>query len=85
MRRSWPARARRSPSSPIAAHPNLRLGGIGWPIFAIVGGLATGASFLVILAQNPTTRWVGLGWLGSGFVAYVIYRRRFVHVARARP
>ena len=65
---------------PYRGHPNLRLGGISWPIFAIVGGLATGASFLVILTQNPTTRWVGLAWLGFGFVAYVIYRRRFVHV-----
>ena len=44
------------------------LGGVEWPLFAIVGGLATGASFLVIVAQNPTTRWVGLGWIASGLV-----------------
>ena len=60
------------------ARPNLMLGGIEWPLFAIVGGLATGASFLVIVAQNPTTRWVGLGWIASGLVFYVVYRRRFV-------
>jgi len=59
-------------------HPNVRVAGISWPIFAIVGGLATGASFLVIVAQNPTTRWVGLGWLTFGFAGYVVYRRRFV-------
>ena len=34
---------------------------------------------LVILVQNPTTRWVGLGWLVFGLVGYMIYRRRFVH------
>ena len=60
------------------ARPNLILGGIEWPIFAIIGGLATGVSFLVIVAQNPTTRWVGLGWIASGMVFYVIYRSRVV-------
>ncbi len=60
------------------ARPNLRVAGIDWPVFAIVGGLATGISFLVILVQNPTTRWVGLGWLAAGVVFYAVYRRRFV-------
>ncbi|HST25800.1 MAG TPA: universal stress protein [Gaiellaceae bacterium] len=60
------------------AKPNLRLRGVDWPLFAVVGGVATGISFLVILVQNPTTRWVGLGWLAVGFVAYTIYRRRYV-------
>ena len=45
------------------ARPNLRLRGVDWPLFAIVGGIATGISFLVILVQNPLTRWVGLGWI----------------------
>jgi len=45
---------------------------------ALVGGVATGISFLVIVAQNPTTRWVGLGWLALGFTGYVLYRRRYV-------
>jgi APA family basic amino acid/polyamine antiporter len=62
------------------ARPNLRYRGVDWPVFAVVGGVATGISFLVILVQNPTTRWVGLGWLGLGFVGYVVYRRRYVEV-----
>jgi basic amino acid/polyamine antiporter, APA family len=61
------------------ARPNLQIGGTSWPIFAVVGGLATFVSFLVILMQNPATRWVGLGWLAFGLVGYTIYRRRFVH------
>jgi APA family basic amino acid/polyamine antiporter len=60
------------------AAPNLRLGGVDWPLFAIFGGIATGVSFLVILAQNPTTRWVGLGWIAAGLAFYVVYRRRYV-------
>ena len=63
------------------AKPNLRWRGIEWPLFAIVGGLATGASFVVILAQNPTTRWVGLGWIVLGLAFYTVYRRRYVHAA----
>ena len=58
--------------------PNLRYRGVDWPLFAIFGGIATGASFLVILVQNPTTRWVGLGWIAVGFVTYALYRRRAV-------
>ena len=61
------------------ARPNLRVGGVSWPLFAIVGGLATGISFLVLVAQNPATRWAGLGWLAVGLAGYVVYRRRFLH------
>jgi basic amino acid/polyamine antiporter, APA family len=60
------------------ARPNLHLGGVDWPVFAVFGGLATGASFVVILVQNPLTRWVGLGWMVLGLVGYAVYRRRFV-------
>ena len=60
------------------AFPNLRARGVEWPLFAIVGGIATGISFLVIVAQNPPTRWVGLGWIVVGLVGYVVYRRRFL-------
>ena len=61
--------------------PNLRVAGIEWPLFAIAGGIATGASFLVLVAQNPTTRWVGLGWMALGLVGYAVYRRRFVNTS----
>jgi APA family basic amino acid/polyamine antiporter len=64
---------------PYRARPNLRLHGVAWPLFAILGGFATGISFLVLVVQNPLTRWVGLGWMALGLVGYVIYRRRFVH------
>jgi basic amino acid/polyamine antiporter, APA family len=64
---------------PYTARPNLRVGGIEWPVFALVGGVATFISFLVILLQNPTTRWVGLGWILFGLIGYTVYRRRFVH------
>jgi len=64
---------------PYRARPNLRIGAVSWPLFALLGGIATGISFLVLVAQNPLTRWVGLGWMIAGLVGYVVYRRRFIH------
>ena len=61
------------------ARPNLRFRGVDWPLFAIFGGIATGISFGVILVQNATTRWVGLGWIVGGMLFYAVYRRRVVH------
>ena len=54
------------------------VGAVDWPLFAVFGGIATGISFLVILVQNPATRWAGLGWLVLGLVLYAVYRRRVV-------
>jgi APA family basic amino acid/polyamine antiporter len=65
----------RADPPPYVARPNVRVRNVEWPVFAIVGGIATGASFLVIVVQNPTTRWVGLGWLVAGLVGYTVYRR----------
>jgi basic amino acid/polyamine antiporter, APA family len=61
------------------AAPNLRLRGVDWPLFAIVGGAATAIAWLVVVVQEPGTRYAGLGWLAIGFVGYVVYRRRVVH------
>ena len=61
---------------PYRARPNLRIGRVAWPLFAILGGIATGTSFLVLVVQNPLTRWAGLGWMVIGLVGYVVYRRR---------
>jgi APA family basic amino acid/polyamine antiporter len=58
------------------ARPNLRLFGIEWPLFALVGGLGTGAAWLVVVVQDAPTRYAGLAWLIVGFVFYLLYRRR---------
>jgi APA family basic amino acid/polyamine antiporter len=49
--------------APYRARPNLRIGAIDWPLFAIFGGIATGISFVVIVVQNP--RRAGSGSAGS--------------------
>jgi basic amino acid/polyamine antiporter, APA family len=61
------------------ARPNLRLAGIDWPVFAVVGGLGTGAAWLVVVVQDAPTRYAGLAWLIAGAVFYVLYRGR-LHV-----
>jgi basic amino acid/polyamine antiporter, APA family len=60
------------------AKPNLTLRGVDWPLFAIIGGAATASAWIVVVVQEPGTRWAGLGWLAIGFLGYVIYRRRVV-------
>jgi APA family basic amino acid/polyamine antiporter len=61
------------------ARPNLRFRGIDWPLFALFGGVGTGLSWLVIVVQNPSTRWSGVGWLLAGLLFYWLYRRYVVH------
>jgi hypothetical protein len=63
------------------AWPNFHVRGVDWPLFAILGGVATGVSFLVIVVQNAATRWVGLGWLVAGLIGYWAYRRWYVRAS----
>ncbi len=62
------------------ARPNLRVGSVDWPIFAFVGGAATFLAWLVVVIQEPATRYAGLGWIAAGLVLYVVYRRGVVHL-----
>ena len=57
------------------AKPNLRIGGVSWPLFSIFGGLGTAIAWVVVVAQDSATRYAGLGWLAIGFVFYPLYRR----------
>ena len=67
------------------ARPNLRIRGVDWPLFAIVGGAATALAWLVVVVQAPDTRYAGLGWLAVGFLVYAIYRRRRPPQPLSRP
>jgi APA family basic amino acid/polyamine antiporter len=61
---------------PYRVRPSLRLFGVDWPLFAILGGTATAVAWLVVVVQEEATRYAGLAWLAAGFVFYVVYRRR---------
>jgi APA family basic amino acid/polyamine antiporter len=58
------------------AWPNIRIGGVSWPVFAIVGAFGTGAAWLVVVIQRSSIRYAGLGWLLAGLAFYALYRRR---------
>jgi basic amino acid/polyamine antiporter, APA family len=60
------------------ARPNFTWRGVDWPLFAVFGGIGTGLSWLVIVIQQPATRWAGIGWLLLGLAFYYVYRRRVV-------
>jgi APA family basic amino acid/polyamine antiporter len=61
---------------PYRMRPNLRVRGVDWPLFAILGGAATAVAWLVVVVQDAPTRYAGLAWLAAGFVFYAIYRHR---------
>ncbi|HLY86991.1 MAG TPA: universal stress protein [Gaiellaceae bacterium] len=76
-------RKRAGEDIPWKARPNLRWRGVDWPLFAVIGLLGTGLSWLDVVIQYPSTRYAGLGWLAAGFVVYVVYRRRILGVPLA--
>jgi basic amino acid/polyamine antiporter, APA family len=54
---------------------NFRAFGAELPLTAVLGGLGTFAAWIVVMALNPRTLVVGLGWMAFGIVVYVLYRR----------
>jgi basic amino acid/polyamine antiporter, APA family len=54
---------------------NIRAFGFSVPISAVLGGLGTFIAWLVVMALNPRTLVVGLGWMALGIAVYVLYRR----------
>ncbi|MGA7435714.1 MAG: universal stress protein [Solirubrobacterales bacterium] len=54
---------------------NIRLKGVLVPISALIGGTGTFLAWLVVMALNPTTLAVGIGWMVVGGMVYFGYRR----------
>jgi basic amino acid/polyamine antiporter, APA family len=60
------------------ARPNLRIGTLDVPLFAVVGGLGTAIAWMVVVVQYAPARFAGLGWLAFGLLFYWVYRTRVV-------
>jgi APA family basic amino acid/polyamine antiporter len=58
--------------------PNLKLFGVEWPFFALLGAAGTGLAWIVVVVQTPDTRYAGLAWLAIGFAVYIVYRKLVV-------
>jgi APA family basic amino acid/polyamine antiporter len=54
---------------------NVHAFGFDVPLTAVLGGLGTFAAWIVVMALNPRTLFVGTGWMVLGIVVYVLYRR----------
>jgi APA family basic amino acid/polyamine antiporter len=54
---------------------NFRAFGAELPLTAVLGGLGTFAAWIVVMALNPRTLAVGIGWMAFGIAVYVLYRR----------
>jgi APA family basic amino acid/polyamine antiporter len=55
---------------------NIRIGKVELPVSAIIGLLATATIWIIILITQPYSRWVGIIWMGIGFIIYYFYRRK---------
>ncbi|HEX3737251.1 MAG TPA: APC family permease [Solirubrobacterales bacterium] len=54
---------------------NFRAFGFEVPLTAVLGGLGTFGAWIVVMALNPSTLFVGIGWMLLGITIYVLYRR----------
>ncbi len=54
---------------------NFRAFGSELPLSAVLGGVGTFSAWIVVMALNPRTLFVGLGWMAFGIAVYVLYRR----------
>jgi APA family basic amino acid/polyamine antiporter len=54
---------------------NVRAFGFEVPLTAVLGGLGTFGAWIVVMALNPSTLFVGLGWMILGVTVYILYRR----------
>jgi APA family basic amino acid/polyamine antiporter len=55
---------------------NVRFRGFDLPLFAVFGGMATAAAFVVVTVLNPEVAIAGCGWLALGLIVYLAYRRQ---------
>ena len=63
---------------------NIRFKGRELPVSAIIGLTATTTIWLIIMATQPYSRWVGLIWMAVGLIIYFLYRRKNKdHAAKA--
>ncbi len=55
---------------------NIKIKGREIPVSAVIGILATSIIWVIILATQPFSRWVGFAWMIIGIIIFILYRRR---------
>jgi APA family basic amino acid/polyamine antiporter len=54
---------------------NVHVAGFELPLFAVLGGIGTAISFVVVTVLNLTVALAGVAWLALGIGLFVVYRR----------
>jgi basic amino acid/polyamine antiporter, APA family len=54
---------------------NVKIRGFDIPVTAVLGGLATSITWLIVVYTHPIGRIVGFAWLAVGLVIYFLYSR----------
>jgi APA family basic amino acid/polyamine antiporter len=54
---------------------NFRAFGFEVPLTAVLGAMGTFAAWIVVMALNTRTLFIGMGWMAIGMTVYVLYRR----------
>ena len=65
----------RPPSAPTGCRCRSPFAARSCPMPAVVGALASGAGWMVLMVFHSGARYVGLAWLVGGLLLYVIYRK----------
>jgi APA family basic amino acid/polyamine antiporter len=55
---------------------NIHIKGREIPVTAVIGGLATFATWFIVVYTHEIGRIVGFAWLGIGLLVFFVYRRR---------
>ena len=63
-------------SRPFKPRGNITVRGYELPLYAILGVVVTAAIWLTVVITQPYACWVGLGWMASGLIFYLLFRRR---------
>lgn len=61
---------------PFKLKVNIRVKGRELPLSAIIGILATGTIWVIILATQPFSCWVGFAWMFIGLIVFYLFRRQ---------
>jgi APA family basic amino acid/polyamine antiporter len=54
---------------------NIRIKGCDIPVPAVLGGLVTAATWLIVVYTHHIGRIVGFSWVGVGLLIFYLYRR----------
>ena len=61
---------------PFKPRGNITVRGYELPLYALIGVVATSAMWLTMVIINHYALGIGLGWMASGLIFYLVFRRR---------